>query len=196
VLQYHSYSKSTFYTFSEEVQQLITSFTHDSRDLKQGEDTRECTGFLQADNDDKLSIVGNVVKAGGKIGAPSVHREFPESHIETHPLAFHSHPYHSQRKSNPPTTQDFNLFAIFRSYSKAMRPSEQARTHHIVFTKAGDYVIRDTGISKKLLNRISDHEKYTAVEFREKCIEEAEKIFDSDKNSVYEQNLMTPLSKH
>jgi hypothetical protein len=71
-----------------------------------------------------------------------------------------------------------------------MRPSEQARTHHIVFTKAGDYVIRDTGISKKLLNRISDHGKYTAVEFREKCIEEAEKIFDSDKNSVYEQNLM------
>jgi hypothetical protein len=149
---HYSYSKSTFYTFSEEAQQLITSFTHDSRDLKQGEDTRECTGFLQADNDDKLSIVGNVVKAGGKIGAPSVHREFPESHIEIHPIAFHNHPFHSQRKFYPPTTQDVKLFAIFRSYSKAKRPSEQARIHHIVFTKAGDYVIRDTGISKRILD--------------------------------------------
>jgi hypothetical protein len=179
-----------FYTFSEEVQQLITSFTHDSRDLKQGEDTRECTGFLQADNGNTLSIVGNVVKAGGKIGAPSVHREFPESSIEIHPIAFHSHPHHSQRKFNPPTTQDVKLFAIFRTYSKEMRPLEQARTHHIVFTKAGDYVIRDTGISKILLSRISAASAATALEFRKTCIKEADKIFDSEKNSEYEKELM------
>jgi hypothetical protein len=181
------------YTCSPELLQRLTNFILPPSPAYSGhENTKECTGFLCVNKTSRtLEIVGDVVENTGKPGQPSVHREYPEHDIEIHPIAFHTHPYHSKRKFNPPTTADVKLFSMFCSYSRAKRLEAEIRTHHIVFTMQGTYVMHDSGISKRILDNLKVGAKELApVPFRKQVCEAADKIFNGNGGSDFEKQLL------
>ena len=181
------------YTCSPKLLQRLTNFILPPSPAYSGhENTKECTGFLCVNKTSRtLEIVGDVVENTGKPGQPSVHREYPEHDIEIHPIAFHTHPYHSKRKFNPPTTADVKLFSIFCSYSRARRPEAEIRTHHIVFTMQGTYVMHDSGISKRILDSLKvGASELAPVPFRKQVCKAAERIFNGNGGSDFEKQLL------
>jgi hypothetical protein len=134
-----------------------------------------------------------VVENTGEPGQPSVHREYLEHPIEIHLIAFHTHPYHSQRKCNPPTSANVKLFSIFCSYSRVRRPLDQIRAHHIVFTMQSNYVMHDSGISNKILkNLVIDKDN---IPFRKQVCKEAGRIFNGMTDKAYEKQLLEAFPK-
>jgi len=183
------------YTCSPELLQRLTNFILPPSPAYSGhENTKECTGFLCVNKTSRtLEIVGDVVENTGKPGQPSVHREYPEHDIEIHPIAFHTHPYHSKRKFNPPTTADVKLFSMFCSYSRKRRPEAEIRTHHIVFTMQGTYVMHDSGISNKILQDLDIDTGN--IPFRKQVCKAADRIFNGMADSEYEKQLLEAFPK-
>ena len=169
-----SLSNRAFLT--SEYDNKVNSFTN-SLEFAQhhSEDTREMMGFLEENEKGLLQIVGKLTVSDGSPNTPNVPRESP--HLEEdHGVAFHTHPYHSQRKYNPPTTQDVFIFAIFRTFAKKFK---KKRRKHIVFSSKYRYVMTDKGVSDTIAGMIPtpsiDQKKYA-----EQVIEAATKVFKSE----------------
>lgn len=172
----HDYPLTNQAFLSPDHEFQVKSFTT-SRGLARlgAEDTREMMGFLKINEDGLHEIIGKLTISDGSPNAPSVPREMP--HLEEdHGVAFHTHPHHSRRKYNPPTTQDVFIFAVFRTFAKKFK---RKRHKHIVFAPKYRYVMTDIGVSDMIERMIQkpsvDPEKYV-----KQVIAAATQIFKSD----------------